>query len=182
MLSAPPTWRERRTKSALGWSSSTDYVFGGEGRPRHDPHTESSKPGPCNVYGARRRTAGHECQSAASHHPVGRSLRHSHQPQGLDLPRTDGIKGRSDGWVKVVTDQALSPTYTRDLAKTTQALMDREARGLFHLRTRVSARGTSSPRQRSTSPASRSPWSPRRRSPVNGVPDGRPTPRLSASG
>ena len=42
-------------------------------------------------------------------------------------------KGRSDGWVKVVTDQALSPTYTRDLAETTRALMEREARGLFHL-------------------------------------------------
>jgi dTDP-4-dehydrorhamnose reductase len=42
-------------------------------------------------------------------------------------------KGRSDGWVKVVTDQVLSPTYTHDLAATTQALMAGEARGLFHL-------------------------------------------------
>jgi dTDP-4-dehydrorhamnose reductase len=42
-------------------------------------------------------------------------------------------KGRSDGWVKVVTDQALSPTYTHDLAQTTQVLIERDARGLFHL-------------------------------------------------
>jgi dTDP-4-dehydrorhamnose reductase len=42
-------------------------------------------------------------------------------------------KGRNDGWVRVVTDQALSPTYTHDLVETTKALMEREARGLFHL-------------------------------------------------
>ena len=43
---------------------STDYVFGGEGRPRHDPHTESSKPDPAQRLRrveARRRTAGNEC-------------------------------------------------------------------------------------------------------------------------
>src|SRR5262249_52955223 len=34
---------------------------------------------------------------------------------------------------KVVTDQALSPTYTLDLAATTRALMARDARGLYHL-------------------------------------------------
>src|SRR3954454_22414240 len=30
---------------------STDYVFVGEGRPRNDPHTESSLPDPYSVYG-----------------------------------------------------------------------------------------------------------------------------------
>jgi dTDP-4-dehydrorhamnose reductase len=42
-------------------------------------------------------------------------------------------KGRSDGRVRVVTDQALSPTYTHDLAETTRALVERDATGLFHL-------------------------------------------------
>jgi dTDP-4-dehydrorhamnose reductase len=53
--------------------------------------------------------------------------------KGWTFPELMVSKGRSDGWVKVVTDQALSPTSTRDLAEATRALMEREARGLFHL-------------------------------------------------
>ena len=53
--------------------------------------------------------------------------------KGWTFPELMVSKGRSDGWVKVVTDQALSPTYTHDLAQTTQALMARDARGLFHV-------------------------------------------------
>ena len=115
---------------------STDYVFGGEGRPRHDPHTESSKPDPSQCLRrleARRRTAGHERQSAASRHRSAGLYGTATSRKGWTFPELMVSKGRSDGWVKVVTDQALSPTYTRDLAETTQALMDREARGLFHL-------------------------------------------------
>jgi dTDP-4-dehydrorhamnose reductase len=40
---------------------------------------------------------------------------------------------RDEGKLRVVTDQALSPTYTADLAATVKALMEREATGLFHL-------------------------------------------------
>jgi dTDP-4-dehydrorhamnose reductase len=53
--------------------------------------------------------------------------------KGWTFPELMVNKGRNDGWAKVVTDQALSPTYTLDLAETTKALMEREARGLFHL-------------------------------------------------
>ena len=53
--------------------------------------------------------------------------------KGWTFPELMVSKGRSDGWVKVVTDQALSPTYTHDLAEATQALMERDAHGLFHL-------------------------------------------------
>jgi dTDP-4-dehydrorhamnose reductase len=53
--------------------------------------------------------------------------------KGWTFPELMATKGKNDGWVKVVTDQALSPTYTHDLAETTRALMEREARGLFHL-------------------------------------------------
>jgi dTDP-4-dehydrorhamnose reductase len=53
--------------------------------------------------------------------------------KGWTFPELMATKGKNDGWVKVVTDQALSPTCTHDLAETTRALMEREARGLFHL-------------------------------------------------
>jgi dTDP-4-dehydrorhamnose reductase len=53
--------------------------------------------------------------------------------KGWTFPELMVSKGRTEGRVKVVIDQALSPTYTHDLAETTYALLEREARGLFHL-------------------------------------------------
>ena len=115
---------------------STDYVFCGEGRPRHDPHLESSKPDPRNVYGASKLAGEQLVMNANPRHLVIRSAGlygTATSRKGWTFPELMVSKGRSDGWVKVVTDQALSPTYTHDLAETTQALMEREARGLFHL-------------------------------------------------
>ncbi len=115
---------------------STDYVFSGEGRPRHDPHTESSKPDPCNVYGASKVAGEHLVVNANPRHLVIRSAGlygTATSRKGWTFPELMVSKGQSDGWVKVVTDQVLSPTYTHDLAGTTRALMERDARGLFHL-------------------------------------------------
>jgi dTDP-4-dehydrorhamnose reductase len=42
-------------------------------------------------------------------------------------------KGRTDGMVRVVNDQVLSPTFTQDLAKKVKELIEQEAAGLFHL-------------------------------------------------
>jgi dTDP-4-dehydrorhamnose reductase len=115
---------------------STDYVFSGEGRRRHDPHTESSKPDPCNVYGASKLAGEQLVINANPRHLVIRSAGlygTATSRKGWTFPELMVSKGQSDGWVKVVTDQALSPTYTHDLAETTQALMERDVRGLFHL-------------------------------------------------
>ena len=115
---------------------STDYVFGGEGRSRHDPHTESSKPDPRNVYGVSKLAGEQLVMNANPRHLVIRSAGlygTATSRKGWTFPELMVSKGRSDGWVKVVTDQALSPTSTRDLAEATQALMERDARGLFHL-------------------------------------------------
>ena len=115
---------------------STDYVFGGEGRSRHDPHTESSKPDPRNVYGVSKLAGEQLVMNANPRHLVIRSAGLygiATSRKGWTFPELMVSKGRSDGWVKVVTDQALSPTSTRDLAEATQALMERDARGLFHL-------------------------------------------------
>jgi dTDP-4-dehydrorhamnose reductase len=115
---------------------STDYVFGGEGRPRHDPHTESSLPDPYNVYGVSKLAGERMVMNANPRHLVIRSAGlygTATSRKGWTFPELMVTKGRNDGWVKVVIDQALSPTYTLDLAETTKALMEREARGLFHL-------------------------------------------------
>ena len=115
---------------------STDYVFGGEGRPRHDPHTESALPDPYNVYGVSKLAGERMVMNGNPRHLVIRSAGlygTATSRKGWTFPELMVNKGRNDGWVKVVTDQALSPTYTHDLAETTKALMEREARGLFHL-------------------------------------------------
>ncbi len=115
---------------------STDYVFGGEGRPRHDPHTESSLPDPYNVYGISKLAGERLVMNANPRNLVIRSAGlygTATSRKGWTFPELMVTKGRNDGWVKVVTDQALSPTYTHDLAATTKTLMEREARGLFHL-------------------------------------------------
>ena len=115
---------------------STDYVFGGEGRPRHDPHLESTLPDPYNVYGVSKLAGERMVANANPRHLVIRTAGlygTATSRKGWTFPELMVSKGRSDGWVKVVSDQALSPTYTHDLAEATKALMEREARGLFHL-------------------------------------------------
>lgn len=115
---------------------STDYVFGGENRARHDPHTESSLPDPYNVYGVSKLAGERMVMNANPRHLVIRSAGlygTATSRKGWTFPELMVNKGRQDGWVKVVTDQALSPTYTHDLAAATKALMERDASGLFHL-------------------------------------------------
>jgi dTDP-4-dehydrorhamnose reductase len=115
---------------------STDYVFGGEGRARHDPHSESSLPDPYNVYGVSKLAGERMVMNANPRNLVIRSAGlygTATSRKGWTFPELMANKGKNDGWAKVVTDQALSPTYTHDLAATTRALMEREATGLFHL-------------------------------------------------
>ncbi|MBA2598425.1 MAG: dTDP-4-dehydrorhamnose reductase [Chloroflexia bacterium] len=115
---------------------STDYVFGGDGRARHDPHTESSLPDPYNVYGISKLAGERMVMNANPRHLVIRSAGlygTATSRKGWTFPELMVSKGRGDGRVKVVTDQALSPTYTLDLAETTRVLMERDAHGLFHL-------------------------------------------------
>lgn len=115
---------------------STDYVFGGEGRARHDPHSESSLPDPYNVYGVSKLAGERMVMNANPRNLVIRSAGlygTATSRKGWTFPELMANKGKNDGWAKVVTDQALSPTYTYDLAETTRALMERGATGLFHL-------------------------------------------------
>ncbi|MFN8676659.1 MAG: dTDP-4-dehydrorhamnose reductase [Thermomicrobiales bacterium] len=115
---------------------STDYVFGGEGRARHDPHRESSLPDPYNVYGVSKLAGERMVMNANPRNLVIRSAGlygSATSRKGWTFPELMANKGKNDGWAKVVTDQALSPTYTYDLAETTKALMERDASGLFHL-------------------------------------------------
>jgi dTDP-4-dehydrorhamnose reductase len=115
---------------------STDYVFGGEGRPRNTPHTEADPPDPLNVYGVSKWAGERLVAQANPRHIVVRSAGlygTATSRKGWTFPELMVNKAKSDGRLRVVTDQALSPTNTQDLAEAVQALMEREATGLFHL-------------------------------------------------
>jgi dTDP-4-dehydrorhamnose reductase len=53
--------------------------------------------------------------------------------KGWTFPELMLNKARTDGFVRVVTDQVLSPTFTADLARKTRELIEHDAAGLFHL-------------------------------------------------
>ena len=115
---------------------STDYVYGGESRPLHQPHDEFDAPTPLNVYGVSK-AAGEQLVALANpRHLVIRSAGlygTATSRKGWTFPELMVNKARSEGKLKVVTDQTLSPTFTTDLAETTVALMQSGATGLFHL-------------------------------------------------
>ncbi len=115
---------------------STDYVFGGERRPRGTPHSETDPPRPLNVYGVSKLAGEQMVALANPRHIVIRSAGlygTATSRKGWTFPELMLNKARTDGALRVVTDQALSPTYTADLAAATKALAEREARGLFHV-------------------------------------------------
>jgi dTDP-4-dehydrorhamnose reductase len=115
---------------------STDYVFGGQRRERDDPYEEGDDPSPLNVYGVSKVAGEQLVMQANERHIVVRSAGlygTSTSRKGWTFPELMINKARTDGLVRVVTDQVLSPTYTADLAQKTRELVERDASGLFHL-------------------------------------------------
>jgi len=115
---------------------STDYVFGGEGRERDHPYVEQDNPYPLNVYGASKVAGEQLAMQANERHLVVRSAGlygTATSRKGWTFPELMINKARTDGFVRVVTDQVLSPTFTADLARKTKQLIEHDARGLFHL-------------------------------------------------
>lgn len=115
---------------------STDYVFGGAERGRGNPHAEADLPGPLNVYGVSKQAGEHLVALANPRHLVIRTAGlygTATSRKGWTFPELMVTKARNEGVLRVVADQALSPTYTHDLATTTLALMRGGATGLFHL-------------------------------------------------
>jgi dTDP-4-dehydrorhamnose reductase len=113
---------------------STDYVFSGEDR--HTPYIEHDSPKPMNVYGASKLAGEQLVMLGNPRHLVVRSTGLygiPHSRRGLKFPDTILNKGRTEGLVRVVTDQVLAPTFTADLAAMVKQLVERDANGLFHL-------------------------------------------------
>ncbi len=115
---------------------STDYVFGGEERKRNHPYEEADTPQPLSVYGTSKVAGEQLVAQANARHLVVRSAGlygTATSRKGWTFPELMLNKARTDGFVRVVTDQVLSPTYTADLAQKTRELIEHDATGLFHL-------------------------------------------------
>jgi dTDP-4-dehydrorhamnose reductase len=115
---------------------STDYVFGGEDRERDHPYEEDDDPYPLSVYGASKVAGEQLVAQANARHLVVRSAGlygTATSRKGWTFPELMLNKARTDGIIRVVTDQVLSPTFTADLARKTRELIEHDAVGLFHL-------------------------------------------------
>jgi dTDP-4-dehydrorhamnose reductase len=115
---------------------STDYVFGGQDRERGHPYEEGDCPAPLSVYGTSKVAGEQLVMQANARHLVVRSAGlygTATSRKGWTFPELMLHKARTDGVIRVVTDQVLSPTFTADLAQKTKELMEQCAVGLFHL-------------------------------------------------
>jgi dTDP-4-dehydrorhamnose reductase len=115
---------------------SSDYVFGGEERERDHPYEEGDSPHPLSVYGTSKVAGEQLVAQANERHLVVRSAGlygTATSRKGWTFPELMINKARSEGAVRVVADQVLSPTFTADLAQKTRELIEHDAAGLFHL-------------------------------------------------
>ena len=115
---------------------STDYVFGAQDRKRDHPYEEGDAPQPLNVYGVSKAAGEQLVMQANERHIVVRTAGlygTATSRKGWTFPELMLEKARNEGSVSVVTDQVLSPTFTADLAGKTRELVERDAKGVFHL-------------------------------------------------
>jgi dTDP-4-dehydrorhamnose reductase len=113
---------------------STDYVFSGEKRV---PYTEEDCPFPLNVYGASKLAGEHFVRSTCPKHYVVRTAGlygvAGSSIKGGNFVHTMIRLGEEGRPLKVVDDQVLSPTYAKDLALSTMALLTNAPYGLYHI-------------------------------------------------
>ena len=113
---------------------STDYVFDGE---KAAPYVETDAPRPLNAYGNSKLSGEYFVRGTAPQHFVLRtSAIYGKSPcrakGGLNFIELMLKLARERGEVKVVDDEIVSPTSTRDIARQTVALSRSNAYGLYH--------------------------------------------------
>ncbi len=106
---------------------STDYVFSGN---QPGLRNESETPDPLSVYGRTKL----EGERAVLAHPGNLVLRISwvfgpEKPSFLDSVIRDALAGKP---ISAIADKYSLPTHTQDLCEWTEALIKRQATGLFH--------------------------------------------------
>jgi dTDP-4-dehydrorhamnose reductase len=108
---------------------STDYVFGGDAP---HPYAIDHPREPLNAYG-RTKARGEEAVEAARGEHLLIRTSWVYAPWGKNFVRTIARLGRERAVLRVVDDQRGRPTSAEHLAATTVALLERGARGVFHV-------------------------------------------------
>ena len=113
---------------------STDYVFGSGGT---RPYRETDLPAPLSVYGASKLGGEHSVRANCGRHFIVRtSALYGHAPcrakGGRNFVQLMRHLAATEGKVKVVTDEIVSPTYTRTLARQIRRLVEHDRPGLYH--------------------------------------------------
>ena len=111
---------------------STDYVF--DGNANH-PYTEEDPCNPINTYGASKLAGEHHLKRLTDNFILIRSA-WLYGAKGKNFAQAILDRARETGQLTVVDDQMGSPTCTRDLAAATELLVDKNARGIFHVTNR----------------------------------------------
>ena len=115
-------------------SFSTDYVF--DGRQRR-PYTEEDAPGPVNVYGVTKLAGEYFIRALCPKHFVVRTTGlygvTAASKHGGNFVETMIRLARARTPIRVVADQILTPTYTRDVARTIADLVRTDRYGLYHV-------------------------------------------------
>lgn len=113
---------------------STDYVFNGL---KGEPYTEDDLPDPLNVYGTSKLAGEYFVRNVCPRHFVVRTsglygIAGSSGKGGnfVETMIRQAAEGRP---IRVVCDQTLTPTYTRELARKIQELVQTDAYGLYHI-------------------------------------------------
>ena len=108
---------------------STDYVFDGE---KKEPYEEEDPPHPLNVYGRSKLKGEQYVQELMEDSLIIRS-QWLYGRHGKNFVSSILREAREKRVVSIVDDQTGLPTYTVDLATAISALIQRRARGIFHV-------------------------------------------------
>jgi len=116
---------------------STDYVFGGEAELRDTPYTEFDTPVPLSTYGKSKLAGENFVQHLCSKHFIIRTSGlfgiAGASSKGGNFIETILKLAREGSELRIVNDQVLSPTYTKDLARKIGQLITTEYYGIFHV-------------------------------------------------
>jgi dTDP-4-dehydrorhamnose reductase len=123
-----------RRANALLVHVSTDYVFDGE---KSEPYREDDYPRPLSVYGVSKLAGEAMVAAAGGAYLLVRTSAvigtHGSRDKGGSFVERVIAQARADKPLKVVADQVFAPTCAPDLAGALVALVEKEARGVFHV-------------------------------------------------
>lgn len=112
---------------------STDYVFDGN---KASPYEEDDAPSPLNVYGLTKLCGEYYVRAAMEKFFIVRTSGlyglHKCRGKGGNFIDTMLRLSKEKKEIKVVSDEVLTPTYTKDLAEQIKELMKAPSSGVFH--------------------------------------------------